>query len=108
MPITQDDSLDTIYQAADEAALLMKTLSNPSRLRILCALVPGPLTVGQLEERLGESQSYVSGQLAKLRKGEMVVGSRDGRTIRYSLSDPRVTPVLEALYSVYCGPKSKG
>lgn len=93
---------DAIAVAAEEAAALMKALSNPSRLRLLCALVPGPRSVGELEQLLGASQSYVSGQLARMRKEGLVRAERDGRVIRYSLADSRTAPVLERLYEVFC------
>jgi len=88
--------------AANEAADLLKSLSNPSRLRLLCALVPQERTVGELVGVLGASQSYVSGQLLKLRGEGLVSCERDGRQVRYALSDPRVRPVLERLYEVFC------
>ncbi|MBW7921707.1 MAG: winged helix-turn-helix transcriptional regulator [Rubellimicrobium sp.] len=90
--------------AADEAASLLKLLSNPSRLRILCALLPGDQCVGQLEESLGASQSYVSGQLARMRAEGLVAGIRDGRSVRYRLNDERLAPILERLYEVFCAP----
>ncbi|SFR36274.1 transcriptional regulator, ArsR family [Yoonia tamlensis] len=88
--------------AAVEAAELFKALSNPGRLRILCALVPGEQTVGALEEQLGASQSYVSGQLLRLRSEGLVICERDGRSMRYRLADPRVRPMLERAYEVFC------
>lgn len=91
-----------IAAAADDAASVMRALSNPARLRLLCALVGGEKSVGELEKVLGASQSYVSGQLARLRAEGLVACDRDGRIIRYRLSDPRVTPVLERLYEVFC------
>ena len=100
-----DEILETasaMDKAADEAAEVLKVLSNPARLRILCALLPGERSVGELEEMLGASQSYVSGQLARMRSEGLVACERDGRTIRYSLSDPRVSPILERLYEVFC------
>lgn len=91
-----------IAAAADEAAGVLKALSNPQRLRLLCALVPGERSVGELEEVLGTSQSYVSGQLARLRAEGLVSAERDGRVIRYRLADPRITPILERLFEVFC------
>ena len=88
--------------AAVEAAEMLKALSNPGRLRILCALVPGDLSVGELEHALKASQSYVSGQLLRLRSEGLVSCERHGRSMRYSLSDPRVRPILERLYEVFC------
>ncbi len=99
--------VDPMDQAAAEAAGLLKSLSNAGRLRILCALVPGDLTVGELERALGVSQSYVSGQLLKLRSEGLVSCERNGRSMRYSLSDPRVRPLLERIYELFC-PAEKG
>jgi ArsR family transcriptional regulator len=93
---------DPMDSAAAEAADLLKALSNPGRLRILCALVPGELTVGELETLLGASQSYVSGQLLRLRTEGLVACDRDGRSMRYRLADPRVRPILERIYEVFC------
>lgn len=88
--------------AAHEAAAILKTLSNPQRLRLLCSLLEGEKSVGELEAALGASQSYVSGQLSRLRSEGLVATTRSGRVIRYRLVDPRVTPILERLYEVFC------
>jgi ArsR family transcriptional regulator len=93
---------DAMDAAAGEAAEFLKVLSNPARLRILCALLPGELRVGELEQALGASQSYVSGQLARMRAEGLIACARDGRAIRYRLSDPRLRPILERLYEVFC------
>ncbi len=94
--------VDPMDVAADEAANMLKVLANPARLRLLCALVPEDRTVGELVELLGASQSYVSGQLLRLRAEGLVSCDKEGRSVRYKLSDPRVRPVLERLYEVFC------
>lgn len=94
--------VDRMDAAASEAAEMMKALSNPGRLRILCALVPGEMTVGQLENAVGATQSYVSGQLLKLRNEGLVECERDGRSMNYRLADPRVRPMLERVYEIFC------
>lgn len=93
---------DPMDAAAAEAAELLKSLSNPGRLRILCALVPGEMTVGELEDTIGASQSYVSGQLLRLRNEGLVACERDGRSMHYRLADPRVRPLLERIYELFC------
>ncbi len=93
---------DPMEAAAAEAAEVLKSLSNPGRLRILCALVPGDLTVGELEQTIGASQSYVSGQLLRLRNEGLVACERNGRSMRYRLADPRVRPLLERIYELFC------
>ncbi|MFQ1701568.1 ArsR/SmtB family transcription factor [Loktanella agnita] len=95
-------SREQMDAAALEAAEMLKTLSNPGRLRILCALVPGEMTVNELEEAIGASQPYVSGQLLRLRSEGLVTRERHGRSMRYRVSDPRVRPILERIYEVFC------
>ena len=97
-----DTLADPMDAAAADAAELLKALANPGRLRILCALVPGDMSVGELEAQLGASQSYVSGQLLKLRAEGLVSCQRNGRSMRYSLADPRVRPLLERIYELFC------
>jgi ArsR family transcriptional regulator len=93
---------DPMDAAATEAAEVLKSLANPGRLRILCALVPGEMTVGELEAAIGASQSYVSGQLLRLRNEGLVACERNGRSMHYRLSDPRVRPLLERIYELFC------
>ena len=90
--------------AADEAAAVLRSLANSSRLLILCELFAGERSVRQLETALGLGQAYVSQQLARLRGDGIVTARRDGRAVLYSLKDPRVTPVLAALYCAFCPP----
>ncbi len=94
--------IDPMEAAAEDVAEVLKALANPRRLRILCALVQGRMSVGALENALGASQSYVSGQLLKLRGEGLVNCEKEGRVVYYYLSDPRVKPVIERLYEVFC------
>lgn len=89
-------------QAADEAAGVMRALSNPSRLMILCRLVEGEMTVGEIETALGLGQAYVSQQLARLRDEGLVAATREGRQMRYRIADPRVRPVMNSVYDAFC------
>ena len=90
--------------AAKEAAAVLRALSNPARLLLLCCLVGEERTVGELEGMLGLGQAYVSQQLARLREEGLVAATRDGRMMRYRLSDPRVAPVIAVLYEQFCRP----
>jgi DNA-binding transcriptional ArsR family regulator len=89
-------------KSAEEAAGYMRALSNPSRLLLLCQLVEREMSVGELEVALNLGQAYVSQQLARLRSEGLVTTRRDGRVVFYSLSDSRVTPVLQVLYEQFC------
>lgn len=93
---------DGMALAANEAATMLKALANPSRLLLLCHLVEGERSVSQLEDALNLSQAYVSQQLARLRAEGIVAATREGRTVRYRLSDSRVAPVIRAIHEQYC------
>lgn len=88
---------------ADRAAALMKALANEQRLLILCNLLEGPLSVGQLNERLELSQSALSQHLAVLRESRIVNTERESQTIRYSLPQGIVTRIIGLLYAEFCG-----
>jgi ArsR family transcriptional regulator len=88
--------------AAEEAASMLRALSNPSRLLLLCHLVDREKSVSELEAALNLSQAYVSQQLARLRAEGLVAATREGRTVRYRLADGRIAPVIQTLYEQYC------
>ena len=98
----QQHLVEDLHARADEAAGLMKTLSNTARLMILCQLVEGERSVAQLEKNLDTKQPNVSQQLARLRMEGYVKTRREGRTIYYSLADERVAAVIHNLHQTFC------
>ncbi|WP_207796449.1 ArsR/SmtB family transcription factor [Pseudohalioglobus lutimaris] len=87
---------------AEAATGLLKSLANPSRLLVLCALVSREHTVGELEVLTGLSQSAISQHMARLREAGIVDTRRDAQRIFYSLDNPEVRAVLETLHDIYC------
>lgn len=100
--VEQKSFSEEMMAQADVASALMKTLSNPSRLLILCLLVDGEKSVAELERHLETKQPNVSQQLARLRMEGLVQTRREGRVIHYSLADDRVAGILTALHDAYC------
>ena len=94
--------LDRMQAAAREACGLLKVLSNPDRLLILCQLSQGEARVGELEEILGIVQPTLSQQLTVLREEQLVTTRRDGKNIYYSLASPQALAVIETLYQHFC------
>lgn len=89
--------------AADEASDLLKALASRHRLLILCQLIDGERSVGELAEFLGIRASGVSQHLALLRKDGLVATRRDGQTIWYRIASEPARRVVEILYRTYCG-----
>ncbi len=78
-----------------------------SRLLILCNLLGGERSVGELESFLDVRQSTVSQQLARLRLEGLVAGRREGKTIYYSIASDRVRSVIGVLYEAFCEVKPR-
>ena len=95
-------NMTQLKQNSTAAARLMKALSNPSRLLILCQLVEGELSVGALNEKVRLSQSAFSQHLAVLRKDGLVKTRKEAQTVYYSLADDRAERVLEVLHQLFC------
>jgi DNA-binding transcriptional ArsR family regulator len=96
-----------MHEHADEAAQLMKVLGNEQRLLILCNLIKGPLSVGELNARLDLSQSALSQHLAQLRELGAVETRREAQSIFYSLPAGPVTRVMAVLQDIYCNTRPR-
>jgi DNA-binding transcriptional ArsR family regulator len=94
--------LEQMHRAAEQACKLMKVLSNPDRLMILCQLSKGELRVGEIEEILGIAQPTLSQQLTVLRDEELVTTRREGKSIYYQVKSPKALAVIGTLYEQYC------
>ncbi len=79
--------MDPIWSLQAE---VMKILASPRRLEILHLLADGPKEVGRLAEEMEISQPNVSQHLAVMRTAGIVEAERDGREVRYQLTDPDV------------------
>lgn len=88
--------------AADQATAVLRALANPDRLLLLCQLSQGEKAVGELEELLDIRQPTLSQQLGVLRTEGLVDTRRDGKRIYYSIADPKVFILLNAMYDLYC------
>lgn len=96
--------LELMQQNASRASELMKLLSHPHRLMILCELNQGECSVGDLGERIGINQSPLSQHLARMRHEGVVEARREAQTVFYSLAGEEVAAVISLLYSLYCQP----
>jgi ArsR family transcriptional regulator, arsenate/arsenite/antimonite-responsive transcriptional repressor len=83
-----------------ELETLFLALGDKTRLRLLGMMADGPVAVGLLAEKLGESQPKVSRHLAYLRNAGVVSTERDGKYVYYGIqapADERVNNVLDAV-----------
>lgn len=97
----------TIERAEDfaHAAGLLKLLSHPVRLSILCNLIHhGEMRVGEIVAAAHGSagQSQISQFLAKMRAEGLVKTRKVGQTVYYRIKSPEAERIVETLYNVYC------
>ncbi len=102
MTPTADFDVPAMRAAANRACALMRALSNPDRLMLLCQLSQGERRVGELEELLDIQQPTLSQQLAVLREEALVETRRDGKQIYYRIASDAALAILNVLYSQYC------
>ena len=95
-------SFDKMQANAAEASTLLKSMANENRLLILCQLVEGEKSVGELQSHLPLSQSALSQHLAILRRERLVKTRRSAQSIYYSLASEEAEAILSALSELYC------
>ena len=88
---------------AGEATRLLKVMANECRLLVLCYLAEaGELSVGELVDRVGLSQSALSQHLARLREEGLVATRKDAQCVFYRVCDPKAEQVLGLLHQIFC------
>ncbi len=85
------DEVSTEPDSVDDVVGMLRTLSDPTRLRLLSVLQHGELSVSALCDRLHLAQPTVSHHLGRLRLARLVANRRDGKRVFYSLNDELVS-----------------
>ena len=102
MALPKQIDVTKLQAAAVEACKLLKVLSNPDRLLLLCHMTQGAFSVSTLEEITGIRQPTLSQQLTVLREEQLVNTQREGKQIFYSIASSEAAAVLQVLYQLYC------
>lgn len=81
---------------------LLKTLSHPIRLKMLCLLQEEEMTVGAIREVVATTDANVSQHLSILRHQGIVDFRKEANFIYNRISDPRVLELIKQLQKLYC------
>ena len=95
-------NIEKMKSSASRASILMKALSNETRLMLLCQMNEQERSVNDLATTLEMRASSISQQLALLRKDGLVKTRREGQTIYYSLEGEEAKNIIKTLYDLYC------
>ena len=94
--------LDEMQIHAGQAANLLKALANENRLMIMCTLLEGELSVGELNAKVPLSQSALSQHLASLRDAGLVSTRKEAQTVYYQVCGNEASKIIAVLQSIYC------
>jgi ArsR family transcriptional regulator len=93
--IMRDEQIEAI-------AKYLKSMSHPIRLKILCLLLDGELTVGELLLRVGTTGANLSQHLQTLRDLGVVVSDKKGNAVRNRIADKRFTELIRKMRQLFC------
>ncbi len=93
--MTRDDDID-------RASRSLKAMSHPLRLKILCTLGSSELSVQDIVEKVGTSQSNISQHLAILRDKGILASRKDANRVYYRVGDARTLRLVGMMREVFC------
>ncbi len=82
---------------ADDVARHLKLIANPNRLMIMCQLIDGEMSVGDIETALGIKQPTLSRELGRLRDSNIITARRQSKVVFYAVSDKRMVSMVKAI-----------
>jgi DNA-binding transcriptional ArsR family regulator len=100
-------NVEEMIPASGKATELLRSLSHPQRLLVLCALGTDEKSVAEMRQELDIGQVPMSQQLMRLRADGLVEARREGTTVFYRIARPEVLTVVRALHEAFCPPKQK-
>lgn len=88
-----------------QASLAIKAIAHPLRLKILCVLGGDEISVQDIVDNVGTSQSNISQHLAILRDKGVLCTRKDANRVFYRVNDPRTLKLVEIMRDVFCTSK---
>ena len=86
----------------DQAARAIKAMAHPLRLKILCVLGSEEVSVQDIVDAVGTSQSNISQHLAVLRDNGILAARKDANKVFYRIGDPRVLKMISLTREIFC------
>jgi DNA-binding transcriptional ArsR family regulator len=86
----------------NRAARCLKAMSHPLRLKILCVLGNNSISVQDIVEHVGTSQSNISQHLGILRDKGILEFKKEANRVYYYIDDERVIHLIQMMRSVFC------
>jgi len=101
--ITESPELIDKDEHIEQASRALKAMSHPLRLKILCVLGDKEVSVQDIVENVGTSQSNISQHLAILRDKGVLRTRKDANRVYYRVGDTRTLQLIGMMRDVFCG-----
>lgn len=98
----KNPDLTMMIDRCDEVSQVLKSLSHPTRLKVLCQIIDEEKTVNELTEFCEISQSAMSQFLNRMRTEGVVTSRKEGTSVYYSLADSNLKKLIYSLKEIYC------
>lgn len=95
-------NIKEMTKKSTEIASILRHLGHPKRLLILCHLIEGPKTVGELSQLCEAGQPQTSQFLKRMELEGLLSSKRDGNFIHYSIHDIRIASLMEQVKLIFC------
>lgn len=83
-------------------AALLKTMSHPIRLKILCLLQDNEMTVGDIQSEVKTTNANVSQHLSILRNHGIIIYRKDANFIYNRIADHRILKLIQTMHDLFC------
>ncbi|MDQ1362934.1 MAG: hypothetical protein QG652_794 [Pseudomonadota bacterium] len=97
-----ENQLMTREEDIDRASRSLKAMSHPLRLKILCTLKDKEVSVQDIVDNVGTSQSNISQHLAILRDKGILASRKDANRVYYRVGDARTLALISMMQQVFC------
>jgi ArsR family transcriptional regulator len=94
-----------MYQQVEDTAMLLKSISHPIRLKILCLLQDQELSVSEIRKSVETSGANITQHLNILRNQGIIDFRKDANFIYNRISDERIIALMQSLQQIFCQDK---
>ena len=103
-PKASQDIFDLIgrTESINQASAAMQAIAHPVRLKILCLIGNAEISVLEIVDAVGTSQSNISQHLAVLRDTGILAARKEANKVFYRVGDPRVLQMIALTRQIFC------
>ena len=100
--VIDKEEIVILEEKVEAVSNLLKSIAHPLRLKILCKLLDGEKTVGEIQSMVLTSNANISQHLAKLRHHGIIASRKESNFIYNRIADQRFVDLVDTLQNLFC------